>query len=149
MENFKPEKTDVPVTGLFSYLEDFFSGTAGINFNYQSDEHLIVHTDENYLKTIMHNLTQNSIKALMKTADAAIVWKAWKENNQFKLSISDNGRGMSNDQIKKFEEGAVISSSRHGLGLNLVKDMAQTIGCTITLNSKEGAGTTFTLTIGP
>jgi signal transduction histidine kinase len=147
MENFKPEKTNVPVISLFSYVKDFFSGAIDISFDYQSEEHLSVHTDENYLKTIMHNLTQNSVNALVKMPDAAIVWRAWKENDQFKLSITDNGPGMNDDQIKKFEENLTIGSSKNGLGLNLVKDMAQTIGCIITLSTKEGTGTTFTLTI--
>jgi signal transduction histidine kinase len=148
MENFSPEKTTVAVAGLFSYLKDFFSGTTGINFIYQSDENLILNTDENYLKTIMHNLTQNAANALKGTPGAAITWKAWEESDQFKLSISDNGPGMNDEQVKNFEENLTIGSAKHGLGLNLVKDMAQTIGCTITLNSKAGAGTTFILTLG-
>ncbi|MCO5947641.1 ATP-binding protein [Mucilaginibacter flavidus] len=146
MENFSPEKTTVAVTGLFSYLKDFFSGTTGINFIYQSDENLILRTDENYLKTIMHNLTQNAANALKGTPGATITWKAWEESDQFKLSISDNGPGMTDEQVKNFEENLTIGSSKHGLGLNLVKDMAQTIGCTITLSSKKGAGTSFVLT---
>ena len=146
MENFSPEKTTVAVIGLFSYLEDFFSGTTGINFIYQSDENLILSTDENYLKTIMHNLTQNAANALKGTPGATITWKAWEESNQFKFSITDNGPGMNDEQVKNFEENLTIGSSKHGLGLNLVKDMAQTIGCTITLSSKKGAGTTFVLT---
>ncbi len=148
MENFKPEKTGVPVTTLFSYVNDFFSGVTNITFDFQGDHGLVVRTDENYLKTIMHNLTQNAVNALVKTPGGTIVWKAWEENDHFKLSITDNGPGMNKDQVKKFEEGSAISSSSKGLGLNLVKDMSQTIGCVITVSSKEGAGTTFTLTMG-
>jgi len=147
MENFSPEKTTVAVTGLFSYLKDFFSGTTGINFIYQSDENLILSTDENYLKTIMHNLTQNSVNALLKIEGATITWKAWKENDQLKLTITDNGPGMTEEQTKNFEENLTIGSSKNGLGLNLVKDMAQTIGCSIKLNSTKGTGTTFVLSI--
>ena len=147
MENFSPEKTTVAVTGLFSYLKDFFSGTTGINFIYQSDENHILSTDENYLKTIMHNLTQNSVNALLKIEGATITWKAWKENDQLKLTITDNGPGMTEEQIKNFEENLTIGSSKNGLGLNLVKDMAQTIGCSIKLNSTKGTGTTFVLSI--
>jgi signal transduction histidine kinase len=148
MENFKPHKAYITVENLYSYLEIFFSGVSYINFNYSTNEGLSIYTDENYLKTIMHNLTQNSINAMKKPTDGVISWKAWKEDNSVKLSITDNGPGMSEEQIKKFEENITISSSKQGLGLNLVKDMAQTIGCTITLNSKEGSGTIFTLTIG-
>ncbi|MGZ3763334.1 MAG: tetratricopeptide repeat-containing sensor histidine kinase [Mucilaginibacter sp.] len=148
MENFRPEQTNVSVKSLFDYIGDFFSGATNITFTFQSNDDLMVYTDENYLKTIMHNLTQNSVNALMKIPHATIVWKAWKENDLLKLSLTDNGPGMNKEQVKKFEENTSISSSKHGLGLNLVKDMAQTIGCIITLDTKDGRGTTFTLTVG-
>ena len=147
MENFKPEKTSILITNLFSYLKDFFSGTTSINFIYKSDKNLLVRTDENYLKTIMHNLTQNAVNALLKMPGATITWEAWIENDGLKLSITDNGPGMTEEQIKNFEENLTIGSSKHGLGLNLVKDMAQTIGCSVKLNSTKGAGTTFVLTL--
>ncbi|MGZ3929175.1 MAG: tetratricopeptide repeat-containing sensor histidine kinase, partial [Mucilaginibacter sp.] len=108
MENFKPEKTDVPAASLFLYINDFFSGVTNVSFDYHSAEHLLVYTDENYLKTIMHNLTQNAVNALVKVPGGTVVWKAWKENGQFKLSITDNGPGMNEDQIRKFEEGSAI-----------------------------------------
>jgi signal transduction histidine kinase len=147
MENFEPEKTDIPVAGLFSYLQGFFSGVTDISFEYHSGENLSVFTDENYLKTIMHNLTQNSVNALKKTPAAAITWKAWKENNQLKFSITDNGPGMSGEQIKKFEENTTVDSSKQGLGLHLVKDMAQAIQCKIDVRSNASTGTNFVLTI--
>jgi len=147
MEHFEPEKTQVPVANLFSYLADFFSGIIVINFNYDADKDLTVYTDENYLKTIMHNLTQNSVNALNQTPNATINWKAWKENGHVKMAVTDNGPGMSAQTIKKFEENITVSSSKRGLGLHLVKDLAQTIGCKIQLTSNEGAGTSFLLTM--
>ncbi|MDR3692997.1 tetratricopeptide repeat-containing sensor histidine kinase [Mucilaginibacter sp.] len=148
MENFKPNKAPIPIANLYAYLQNFFPAVSSVKFNYFANEGLSVYTDENYLKTIMQNLTQNSINAMKGTGERVISWKAWNEGNAIKLSITDNGPGMSAEQIKKFEENITIGSSKQGLGLSLVKDMAQTIGCTIALHSKEGSGTTFTLTIG-
>jgi len=145
MEHFKPEKTQVPVANLFSYLADFFSGIIQIKFNYDAADGLTVYTDENYLKTIMHNLTQNAVNALNQTPNATINWKAWQENGHVKMSVTDNGPGMSAQTIKKFEENTTVSSSKRGLGLHLVKDLAQTIGCKIQLTSNEGIGTSFLL----
>ncbi|MFI5140578.1 MAG: hypothetical protein ACHQIM_22365, partial [Sphingobacteriales bacterium] len=95
MENFKPNKAHIPVENLYSYLENFFSGVSHIKFNYSANEGLSFYTDENYLKTIMHNLTQNAINAMKEPAGQVISWKAWKEGNSVKLSITDNGPGMS------------------------------------------------------
>jgi signal transduction histidine kinase len=147
MENFEPQKAEVPVAHLFSYLRDFFSGVDHIRINYDASENLSVYTDENYLKTIMHNLTQNALNALKQTSGATIDWRAWKENNAVCFEITDNGPGMSEEQLKNFENDTAVSSAKQGLGLHLVKDMARTIQCTIKIKSIKGAGTTFLLTI--
>ena len=147
MESFKPERKQVPVADLFSYLKDFFSTFGHVDFQYQANDDLSVYTDENYLKTIMQNLTQNAVNALREVPNASITWRAWRENDELKLSISDNGKGMSAEQVKKFHENSPVSTAKQGLGLHLIKDMSQTIGCRIILESAGGKGTTFTLVI--
>ncbi len=148
MESFEPEMKEVEVSSLFSYLGNFFSDVPGIDFHYHNDDALTIYADENYLKTIMQNLTQNAINALKSTPNAVITWKAWKENGMVKLSVTDNGAGMSAEQVRKFHENSPVSSARQGLGLHLVKDMAQIIGCSILLESAPNTGTVFTLILG-
>ena len=148
MESFKPQKKNVPVIELFSHLRDFFFAVPGIDFQYPDDEDLNVYTDENYLKTIMHNLTQNSVNVLKNISGASITWKAWKDGDLLKLSITDNGKGMSAEQEKKFHENSPVSSAKQGLGLHLIKDMTQIIGCTLILESGENTGTRFILIMG-
>jgi len=46
---------------------------------------LYTETDENYLKTIVLNLTANAVKAFQNIPDAKIEWKAWKENDKLFL----------------------------------------------------------------
>lgn len=145
MEHFTPEKRQIMVSDLFEYIQSYFITTTNIQFTFSNTENLFLITDENYLKTIMHNLTQNAVQELKNIANGKIEWKATKENNHIILSITDNGKGMSEAQIQKFETNATINSSKHGLGLYIIKDMTIAIGCEIAIQSKPNEGTIFNL----
>ena len=147
MEHFTPSITTVQVNKLFSYLRQFFAGTENIHFNYSSESDLMVETDENYLQTIMQNLTSNAIKAVRQTPNAKIDWKAWQENNRVYLSITDNGPGIANEQLKALYDQTAYRSTRQGLGLHIVSDMARAIGCTVSVQSQPGSGAVFILSI--
>jgi signal transduction histidine kinase len=147
MENFKPEIKSVAVNDLFSYLEKFFATTDNVHFTFSNPQNVLVNTDENYLQTIMHNLTANAIKALKNTPNATIVWNVIQEENKISLSITDNGPGLNTEQSKALSEDAIITSSKTGLGLHIIKDLAKAIQCKISVQSKPGAGTTFTLAV--
>lgn len=147
MENFVPEKTQVRITGLFTYIQDFFSSYDSVNFTFEDANELIAYTDENYLKTIMQNITQNALNAMKSVPNPTITWKGWKKENNCYLSIADNGPGISNMEIRQFEEDDVsVQSSKNGLGLYIVKEMAKAINCNITVQSSR-EGTTFFLEI--
>lgn len=146
MENFKPEKHAIAVTDLFEYLQKFFSGNNNIRFSFITDDQLTVYSDENYLQTIMQNLTANAIKALRQTPGAAIEWKAWKENNKTYFSITDNGPGISAEQAKTLFTETNVTGTKHGLGLHIIKDLAKAISCSITVQPANN-GSCFTLSI--
>lgn len=99
MENFTPDPQKIAVDVLFKETEKHFSSD-NIELSFENPENIIVNTDENYLKTIIRNLTGNAIKALDKTSNGKIIWKAWQENNQTYLSITDNGPGGSQEKFK-------------------------------------------------
>ncbi|HEY8733969.1 MAG TPA: ATP-binding protein, partial [Puia sp.] len=92
--------SDVPVNNLFSFLKEFYTDEEHVTFVFSDDDNLVVRTDEQFLKTIMQNLTANAINALQKTQDAKIIWKAWKEKTRVCLSITDNGPGATSEQLK-------------------------------------------------
>ena len=147
MEHFKPTISAVHVNSLFAYLQKFFADTENISFTFSCEDNLIVQTDENYLQTIMHNLTANAIKAMKQTSHAQIIWKAWLEQNNICFSISDNGPGVSNEQLKALYDETSISGAKHGLGLHIIRDLSKAIGCAITLKSQQQTGTEFILCI--
>jgi len=145
MENFKPEPKKVTVNQLFEDNKKVFSGYQNITFDYQNPDAIELFTDENYLKTIIRNLTSNAINVFTTTQNPTIIWKAWQENGKSYLSISDNGPGASQEQFKALYDDKEVVGIKSGLGLHLIRDLAKAINCEILVDSKLGEGTNFTL----
>ena len=104
-----------------------------------------IYTDENYLKTIIRNLTGNAIKALNQVQNPTILWKAWEENNQTFLSITDNGPGGTQGKFKALYDETEVVGIQSGLGLHLIRDLAKAIHCEILVKTKPNQGTSFIL----
>ncbi len=147
MEHFTPNKKTVEVSGLFKEIEKNFLGTQSVQFKFSNNQNLNIYTDEDYLKTIMRNLTANAVKALNNKTDAKIEWRAWEENGKHFLSITDNGPGVSEQQLSALNQADAAVGIKSGLGLHLVRDMAKAIQSTISFQSQPGTGTTFTLAV--
>ena len=147
MEHFKPSKKMTAVSRLFKDIENTFSDNDNVKFIFDNSRQLDIYTDEDYLKTIMRNLTSNSVKTLNNVAGATIEWKAWEENGKQYLSITDNGKGITEQQLKILNEGGHNVGIKSGLGLHLVRDMAKAITCTISVTAAPGKGTSFQLAI--
>ena len=147
MDNFRPEVNVIAVTDLFAYIQKFFSGNSTIRFSFITDEQLTVCSDENYLQTIMQNLTANAVKALQQTPDAAIEWKAWKENDKTYFSITDNGPGINAEQAKALFSETNVTGARHGLGMHIIRDLAKAIKCSVSVAPQNTGGTSFILSL--
>lgn len=145
MENFKPQPKKIAVNQLFEDNKKVFSGYQSIQFEYHNPDNIEIFTDENYLKTIVRNLTSNAINVFTTTQNPTIVWKAWQENGKSFLSITDNGPGASQEQFKALYDETEVVGIKSGLGLHLIRDLAKAIFCEITVNSKINEETTFTL----
>jgi signal transduction histidine kinase len=96
------------------------------------------------------NLIENAAK--YNKDDGKINIEAMVENNVGKISISDTGMGMPQDKISHiFESFYRINKSRSrktggaGLGLSIVKAIIEKHGWKITVSSKLGIGSTFTI----
>jgi signal transduction histidine kinase len=145
MENFKPQPTQISIQQIFDDIQKHFSGNEHIKIEFEIPKHIQLLTDENYLKTILRNLTGNAIKALEGIENPTIKWKAWQSNNQTFLSVTDNGKGASQDQFKALYDDKEVVGIKSGLGLHLIRDLAKAIDCEIIVDSKIDEGTTFTL----
>ncbi len=148
MEHFTPAISAVPVQQLFDYIRKYYSSNNQVQFHFEGPAGMLIHTDENYLQTIMQNLTANAVKVLQQNPDAAIWWKAWKENDKTFLSITDNGPGIPPELAKTLFEDTAVSGSRHGLGLHIIRDLSKAIRCDIRVQPADhNTGTCFLLSL--
>lgn len=145
MENFRPSIKPVAVNDLFASIQKFVGQAEKISLRFNCEPGLTVSTDENYLRTIMQNLTSNAIRALNNTPQATIEWNARKEGNKTLLSITDNGPGIATEQAKALFDDNVADNGTTGFGLHLIRDLARAIQYTIEVQSEQGNGTTFIL----
>ena len=123
------------------------------------DENLIVEADPIRLRQILVNLLSNSVKFTNKgevslSASIAEQSSAGKSEGVVTFTVSDSGIGMSEDLVTRMfdsysqaETGDLIQSSGTGLGLAIVKQLTELMGGQISVDSKVGYGSTFTLTI--
>ena len=145
MENFKPQVRNVSINSVFADTQTHFSGVEGINLVFENPENIQIQTDENYLKTILRNLTGNAVKALAGTENPTIIWKVFQKKNSTCLSITDNGTGATKEQFKALYDDKEVVGINSGLGLHLIRDLAKAIDCQITVDTKVGFGTTILL----
>ncbi len=147
MENFKPQPKKITVEKLFEDNRKVFSGYQHITFEYHNPENIEIFTDENYLKTILRNLTSNSINVFSTTENPTIIWKAWQEKNKSYLSITDNGPGAEKEKFRALYDETEVVGIKSGLGLHLIRDLAIAINCEISVNSTQNKGTTFVISM--
>lgn len=106
--------------------------------------------NSHYLHSILLNLLSNSIKYAHPNRDPVITIKTTYIDGIKRLIFSDNGIGFDSEKQKDNVFGLNQSFHEHmdskGIGLYLVYNHITNMGGRITVNSKIGEGTTFTLT---
>jgi GAF domain-containing protein len=109
------------------------------------------HGDERRLTQVLLNLVGNAIK-FTDTGEVAI--RAAASNGSFTLSVRDTGPGIAEaDQVRIFEEFQQADSSATkkkagtGLGLSIAKRIIELHGGRISVDSRIGEGSTFSVTI--
>lgn len=113
-------------------------------------EEVIITTDENLLEMIWNNLLTNAIK--FTEPGGFVVVNLKMEHGMAIVSISDSGCGMDEETVARifdrFYQGDTSHSHEgNGLGLSLVKRIIALVDGNLTVESKPGSGTTFTVTI--
>ncbi|MBQ8813227.1 MAG: HAMP domain-containing histidine kinase [Lachnospiraceae bacterium] len=109
--------------------------------------HIAINCDRELFKSLLYNLIDNSIKA---SADGSkIILKAVNRDNKARISVTDFGIGMSNEQAKRVTEPFyMVDKSRSrkeggaGLGLSLCVEVAKRHGAVLEIESQQGKGTT-------
>ena len=118
----------------------------------QVDDSVVVDGDIQGLCQLIDNLLDNAIK--YTPADGLISVRLAKDQTNAELQVVDSGVGISQQhQQRIFERFYRVDKARSldlggtGLGLSIVKNIAQQHGGSVSLESKSGHGSTFTVKI--
>jgi PAS domain S-box-containing protein len=134
---------------VFSQL-DFLIGLHKPIIKFNFEEVSFLNTNKSYLESILLNLLTNAIKYKSETRKLKINITASQLDDNVLLIFKDNGIGIdlerNRDKIFGLYQRFHDYPDSKGLGLYLVKSQVETMGGTISIESKVDVGTTFTLT---
>lgn len=139
---------------LLEWCENFKMLAELENFKFSYDVesgNFMLMAASSHLENVITNLLDNAKKY---SEAPEIFLKASTQNQQLKIEIIDNGKGISEkDQkliFKKFyrvSEGDLHKTKGYGLGLSYVKEIIKRHHGKIKVDSKLNTGTTFTILI--
>ena len=147
------QEVDISEVVLFaSKMSDVVAQVKNIEVEYDIPEAITVSCDVDMVKTIMRNLMSNAIKYSQE--GGKIVVSVRETPTHAAISVRDNGIGIKEEDIPKllnpethYTTYGTKNEEGSGLGLQLVQDLTHRNGGTLTIESKEGEGSTFTFTI--
>lgn len=112
------------------------------------EELLHVFADKNHVNRVLTNLLKNAQQAIPAERQGKIVLSLERSGEQAKISVQDNGSGISEEvQPRVFQPNFTTKSSGMGLGLAMCKSMMEAAGGRIGFETVLGGGTTFTVTL--
>ncbi|WP_165731802.1 PAS domain-containing sensor histidine kinase [Polaribacter sp. 20A6] len=138
------KKEQLDVISVVKFALDIFSERY-IKY-YPQEKELHANLDKTQLIRVITNLVKNAIQAVNVEENPLIEVKVFSEDLNIKITVSDNGKGISDD-LKDliFEPKFTTKSSGMGLGLGMIRNIIEAYKGTISFTSKEGLGTVFTV----
>jgi PAS domain S-box-containing protein len=151
--NFDPE--EIHINELIIENINLLKSTAknkNITIYPEIDCDVSVNADKNMIRTVIRNLISNAIKY---TNLGGFIKVSINKNKKFcQVNISDNGIGISEDNVNKLfkidESFTTVGTEREkgtGLGLILCKEFIEMNGGKIFAKSEIGKGSTFSFTL--
>ena len=138
---------------LFDFTEDILESTAGflletgtpLNFESSIDD-LDFYADDVKLRQAIINLLKNAAES--SASGSSIILRMTTDTQWLYISVADKGCGISKEHLEKiFEPFHTTKSYGTGLGLPIVKKIIESHNGKLHLQSEEGAGTTFLISL--
>jgi len=107
---------------------------------------IVVDADPEQMERVFINLFTNAVEAM--SGEGTIRVQALKGQREVRITVSDSGRGMPPEIVEKiFEPFYTTRDKGTGLGLAIIFSIINKHHGEISVESKPGEGTTFTITL--
>ena len=136
------KKEQIEIISVIKFALDIFSEEY-IKYHPEEEE-LYANLDKTQLIRVITNLVKNAIQATENQENPIVEVKVSSEEKNLIISVSDNGKGISED-LKEliFEPKFTTKTSGMGLGLAMIKSIIEAYDGSISFSSEEGIGTVF------
>ena len=152
------DRPDVEPKKSFFNMKEFLNATVDA-FRIREEQHQIrlvlpekpvwISGPREQIETILYNLLSNAIKFSPEDNDVEVYLEA--DETECRIKVKDYGIGMNEqEQSRIFERYYQAKQKRtngSGIGLSLVKELSELIGAKVSVWSKSGEGSVFTLVI--
>lgn len=121
-----------------------------LNIAMKTDEDLVIRGDVNSLVQVINNMISNSIQAYGGKPDQNIDLIVEQKENNIIISIKDYASGMPKKVKDKLFKEMITTKGKNGTGLGLYMSYSTIrahFNGNISVDSAEGVGTTFTITL--
>lgn len=152
--HFEPQIKPLQLNRIISEVLSFLGKEASyrnISINTDIPEDIpVIYSDHGSLQQIFLNLINNAFQAMSDNGGRLDIIAKKQENDAISISIKDNGCGISSDDQKKIFEPFFTTKGLKGgtgLGLSITHGLVRKLNGDISVESKIGEGTTFTVTL--
>ncbi|TET66034.1 MAG: PAS domain S-box protein [Candidatus Zixiibacteriota bacterium] len=109
-----------------------------------------IQADPNRLQQLFYNLFNNAAAALSEVEsrkrEISVSTRFLPQREMVEIKVADTGRGIKAEHLDSvFEKRFTTKPKGHGFGLLTIKRVVEVHGGEISVDSKEGVGTTFTV----
>ncbi len=125
----------------------------GITLRTKVRSDLYANADINITSTVLRNLVSNAIK-FSSSGDSILIGVTEEGPDKLRLSVKDQGLGMSREDVDKLYKLTDAVSTRGtagetgtGLGLIVCREMLSLAGSDLVVTSQLGKGSTFSFTV--
>ena len=115
-----------------------------LNFINKADNKCFIDGDKSQIQRVITNLITNAIQAIPDENKGLINVGITEKENTYLINVSDNGTGISTNQIEKiFSPNFTTKTKGMGLGLAIVKSIVENFNGKIWFETAENIGTSF------
>ena len=122
-----------------------FSTILDIDIKSELEDNLCIQGNRGEIKQVLINIIKNGIESM--DMGGILYVKLYKAAGFVFIEIKDTGKGMTDSQLKKIGTPFYTTKEKGtGIGLTITYQLIHSMGGSISVESKLGKGTTFTIT---